>query len=127
MKGRQKLISADPQAAMRKAFVAAVKADRAEVERLRAAGVPAWEVADRMQRNPLRVDYTLFAGLRCGATGKRTGKPCPLTALYANGRCKFHGGLSTGPTSAEGKARAALNGRAPKRIADTERKPDSLE
>lgn len=118
MKDREKPSSADPQAAMRQAFVAAVKAERAEVERLRAAGVPAWEMADRMRRNPLRVDYALFAGLRCGAAGKRTGKPCPLTTIYSNGRCKFHGGLSTGPTSAEGKARAALNGRAPKRIAD---------
>ncbi|WIT11416.1 HGGxSTG domain-containing protein [Paucibacter sediminis] len=115
MTGSQKLRAIDPQAAMRQAFVAAMKAERAEVMRLLAAGVPEWEIAERMRCNPLRMDYALFAGLRCGATGKRSGKPCSLTAIYANGRCKLHGGLSTGPTSTEGKARAALNGRAPKR------------
>lgn len=53
-------------------------------------------------------------GLTCGAK-TRAGTPCKRTDIYANGRCKFHGGLSTGPTSAEGLARAALNGNAPKR------------
>ncbi|WP_254209437.1 HGGxSTG domain-containing protein [Burkholderia multivorans] len=53
-------------------------------------------------------------GLTCGAK-TRAGTPCKLTALYSNGRCKLHGGLSTGPRTAEGKARAALNGRALKR------------
>jgi hypothetical protein len=52
--------------------------------------------------------------LACGAR-TRAGTPCKHTVIYANGRCKFHGGLSTGPVSAEGKARAAMNGNAPKR------------
>lgn len=53
-------------------------------------------------------------GLACGAK-TRTGTPCKLTAIYKNGRCKFHGGLSTGPTTAEGKAKAAANGNQAKR------------
>ncbi len=54
-----------------------------------------------------------LAGLACGAR-TRAGTPCKMTSIYLNGRCKLHGGLSTGPTSPEGKARAALNGRKPK-------------
>ncbi|WP_232437316.1 HGGxSTG domain-containing protein [Burkholderia ubonensis] len=50
----------------------------------------------------------------CGAR-TRGGTPCRITSIYCNGRCKFHGGLSSGPTSAAGKARAALNGSAPKK------------
>lgn len=43
-------------------------------------------------------------GLCCGAK-TRAGTPCKLTSIYRNGRCKLHGGLSTGPTTPEGKAR----------------------
>src|SRR4030095_6651540 len=32
----------------------------------------------------------------CGARRKRDGQPCIAKPL-ANGRCKFHGGMSTGP------------------------------
>lgn len=46
----------------------------------------------------------------CGAK-TRAGTPCKQKALYHSGRCKLHGGLSTGPTTHEGKARSALNGR----------------
>ena len=53
-------------------------------------------------------------GLACGAK-TRAGTPCKQTAIYINGRCKFHGGLSTGPTSPEGRAKAAANGLKPKR------------
>lgn len=52
--------------------------------------------------------------LRCGAK-TRAGTPCQRKDLWDSGRCKLHGGKSTGPTSAEGKARAALNGLLPKR------------
>lgn len=48
--------------------------------------------------------------LRCGAK-TRAGTPCKMTALYRSGRCKLHGGLSTGPISAAGKARSAQNGK----------------
>lgn len=41
----------------------------------------------------------------CGAKARSNGgKPCGQLAL-ANGRCRFHGGLSTGPKTAEGRAR----------------------
>ena len=43
-------------------------------------------------------------GKRCGAQSKRTGKPCRQPAM-ANGRCRLHVGLSTGPRTPEGKAR----------------------
>lgn len=49
--------------------------------------------------------------LICGAK-TRKGTPCKLTSLYRSGRCKFHGGLSTGPKTEEGKRRAAENGKA---------------
>lgn len=53
-------------------------------------------------------------GLTCGAR-TRAGTPCKITSIYRNGRCKLHGGLSTGPTSAQGKARSASNGMAKKK------------
>ena len=54
-------------------------------------------------------------GLTWGAK-TRAGTPCKLTSLYRSGRCKFHGGMSTGPTSAEGKKRSAANGFKPNSI-----------
>ena len=48
--------------------------------------------------------------LRCGAKTKATGNPCKFKAIYSNGRCKLHGGLSTGPRTVEGKKRSAQNG-----------------
>jgi hypothetical protein len=44
----------------------------------------------------------------CGAK-TRKGTPCRNTRLYKNGRCKNHGGLSTGPRTEAGKARALAN------------------
>ena len=38
----------------------------------------------------------------CGAYARSTGKPCQDKAL-PNGRCKNHGGLSTGPKTTEGR------------------------
>jgi len=43
------------------------------------------------------------AAPRCGARSKRTGKPCRGAAM-PNGRCKLHGGKSTGPRTPEGLA-----------------------
>jgi len=45
---------------------------------------------------------------KCGAFARSTGKPCRMKAL-ANGRCRLHGGLSTGPKTEEGKERALAN------------------
>lgn len=53
-------------------------------------------------------------GLACGAK-TRKGTSCKLTSIYSNGRCKWHGGCSTGPKTAEGKKRSAMNGFCPKR------------
>ncbi len=44
----------------------------------------------------------------CGARNRK-GNPCACKMLYRNGRCKYHGGLSTGPKTPEGRARALLN------------------
>jgi hypothetical protein len=52
---------------------------------------------------------------RCGARARSRGhEPCrappvldPRTRRPRNGRCKLHGGLSTGPRTAEGRARIA--------------------
>lgn len=46
----------------------------------------------------------------CGARGKRSGRPCRRRDLYNNYRCPLHGGLSTGPRTAEGKRKSAMNG-----------------
>ena len=45
----------------------------------------------------------------------RAGTPCKRNDLYSNGRCRLHGGLSTGPRTEEGKRRSAANGKCPKR------------
>ena len=39
---------------------------------------------------------------KCGAYARTTGNPCQAKAL-TNGRCKNHGGMSTGPTTLEGR------------------------
>jgi hypothetical protein len=45
------------------------------------------------------------AAPRCGAKSRRTGEPCKSAAM-ANGRCRMHGGASTGPRTAEGLERS---------------------
>jgi hypothetical protein len=42
-------------------------------------------------------------GMTCGGKGRRSGEPCKQRELYVNGRCKWHGGLSTGPKTKKGK------------------------
>ncbi|MCP5357568.1 MAG: hypothetical protein H7A06_05460 [Pseudomonadales bacterium] len=41
---------------------------------------------------------------------KKNGEPCRQKALYRQGRCKFHGGLSTGPKTENGKEQSRING-----------------
>lgn len=48
-------------------------------------------------------DFT--TAVRCGARTKRAGTPCRAPAMR-NGRCRMHGGLSTGPRTAEGLERS---------------------
>jgi hypothetical protein len=47
-------------------------------------------------------------GLVCGAKTRR-GTPCRRRDVNNNGRCKLHGGLSTGPRTAAGRERAIAN------------------
>lgn len=47
-------------------------------------------------------------GLACGARTRR-GTECKRTDLGVSGRCKFHGGMSTGQKTEEGKAAALAN------------------
>ena len=60
-------------------------------------------------------NYLLIAGgkiqcLRCTANSSRTGVQCGRPALKSskNQKCQYHGGRSTGPKTAEGKARIAV-------------------
>ena len=54
-------------------------------------------------------------GLKCEAKTRR-GTPCKNDGTsWLNGRCKFHGGMSTGPKTLEGKANSAQNGFRPKK------------
>ena len=41
--------------------------------------------------------------MRCQAHARSTGQPCKAKAMR-NGRCRNHGGLSSGPKTPEGKA-----------------------
>lgn len=45
---------------------------------------------------------------KCGALARSTGKPCQRQAMK-NGRCRNHGGMSTGPKTPEGKSKALAN------------------
>jgi hypothetical protein len=45
--------------------------------------------------------------VECGAYARTTGNPCQAKAL-TNGRCKNHGGMSTGPKTPEGRQAIAL-------------------
>jgi hypothetical protein len=61
--------------------------------------------------NPLRPLPSFPDALRdmtCGALNRR-GEPCKRIDLGRSGRCKFHGGMSTGPTSSDGRDRALGN------------------
>jgi hypothetical protein len=66
---------------------------RASAKRLSAGG-RAFEALARANAAP-----------RCGARSKRTGKRCRAAAM-PNGRCKVHGGKSTGTRTPEGLERS---------------------
>lgn len=67
-----------------------------------------WREPPRPAHVPLPAD---LHALICGARN-RAGMPCKRRDLYRSGRCKLHGGLSTGPKTHDGKARSACNGKA---------------
>jgi len=49
----------------------------------------------------------MLSAPRCGAKCKRTGLPCRAPAMR-NGRCRLHGGKSTGARTEAGKARQRI-------------------
>ncbi|MES2460720.1 MAG: HGGxSTG domain-containing protein [Armatimonadota bacterium] len=57
------------------------------------------------KKHPAKKDRPL-----CGAA-TRQGTPCRMGALPGKSRCTLHGGKSTGPKTAEGKARIAESNR----------------
>jgi len=66
--------------------------DQAELRKRYRAWVRAY---DRGERLPFP---EACRDLRCGAR-TRAGTPCKRRDLYASGRCRLHGGPSTGPKS----------------------------
>lgn len=56
-------------------------------------------------RKPLRPQERVV----CGARRHRDGQPCQAKSEPGKRRCRFHGGRSTGPCTAAGKARALAN------------------
>lgn len=101
------LRNVDLQSDLRRAFKAAWQAHARTFQRLLDVGVGHTEA----YRLSPPIDFARFVDLRCGAKTKGDGSPCKLRSLYTCGRCRFHGGLSTGPRTKRGKTRAALNGR----------------
>lgn len=56
------------------------------------------------QRPPHSPVPDCVVDMHCEAT-TRAGTPCKRKDIYSNGRCKYHGGMSTGAKTPEGKAR----------------------
>lgn len=54
----------------------------------------------------------LAGRLICGAYARSTGKPCQAAGTGRGGRCRRHGGASTGPRTPEGRARCLAGWRA---------------
>lgn len=76
-----------------------------------AAAWNAWASGRRKHQPPRLPEIPEdLVGLTCGAK-TRAGTPYKLNSIYANGRCKFHGGLSTGPKSEAGRRQSVENGK----------------
>lgn len=92
------------QAALRKRWIEHHNAWNRICAQAKAAGLLPGEYALPPFPDELR-------GLTCGAKARGSGAPCKRKDLYANGRCKYHGGLSTGPTSEAGRQASRENGK----------------
>lgn len=85
-----------------------------ECDRLASAHKAATDTCLKRGRGPFPPDpiYPPFPeacrGMQCGAR-TRAGTPCKRRDIYRSGRCKLHGGLSTGPRTDAGKAVSAGN------------------
>ncbi len=69
------------------------------------------EMTDELERDILlRLAATrrreMLRSWKCGAK-TRKGMPCQMKPARGTGRCRLHGGLSTGPRTAEGRQRIA--------------------
>lgn len=58
---------------------------------------------------PARLAGPQLARVPCGAKRRRDGLPCEAPSVPGKRRCRWHGGCSTGPKTAEGKARVTRN------------------
>jgi hypothetical protein len=72
----------------------------------------AWAAAGYGHPPPESLLYPEFCrDMKCEAK-TRSGHPCKNDGTsWANGRCKYHGGASTGPVTPEGKKRVSMNSR----------------
>lgn len=70
-------------------------------------GIPHIEAVRIISAENRRARATPLPGEICGAKTRR-GTPCRCKA-GPSGRCKFHGGRSTGPKSRTGKKKVAKN------------------
>lgn len=53
---------------------------------------------------PMQKARTVLGALpRCTATSRQTGEPCKLAGTGAGGKCRFHGGASTGRPPTNGR------------------------
>ena len=68
-----------------------------------------WEKRDYQEHTNFPPFPEECRGMICAARTKSKGTPCKRRDISDNGRCPLHGGLSRGPTSQEGRARALMN------------------
>lgn len=87
------LVKPETQTELRERFKQTWRQRKRETEVLLAAGVAEWNLAQRWTH----IDWREFEQLRCGAWARQAGRPCRNRELWPNGRCRFHGGPSTGP------------------------------
>jgi hypothetical protein len=80
---------------------------RDEYARLRKKS-PDWWAREQIRFTNSAWSCIALRNERCGAV-TRKGKACQAKAMLKSGRCRCHGGLSTGPRTDEGKARAKAN------------------
>lgn len=72
----------------------------------RACVMGCWTM-DPLEQRLFEMERRLHRRKRCGAKTRR-GTPCKMRpAMRHNGRCRLHGGLSTGPRTLQGRERIA--------------------
>jgi hypothetical protein len=74
------------------------------IDKLVATGMTREAVEAAFRLNLFIITREYRREFKCGAHARSTGKPCQAHALE-NGRCRNHGGLSTGSRTREGRAR----------------------